>query len=857
MSAEGGQVEEERGGILSWFAGAIETRRVKFALGLLIVISVLPYPEIETRLREVFLFAFGFEFLVRVALLVSGRTERTRTEYFFLVIDIIALASFLPLERVLGEHQRFVLRTLRLLRLLLLLRFSRALAHDVYSVLTRREQLQQFGLVTIAVLSLSFVSAVFLANLTIPHDYVGINTGAVSEAQAFWDRMWWAFRQVESPDNLVSNLRVHPFLGVLSLILTIVGIFVFSYLIGIGTNVVEQVVRAERRRAIDYQRHTVVIGRPKVTELLVKEFVNIHEKNRTLRRIRPRQIFRWLFRGGPRPRRHAFPRIAIIGEKELPPSYLYGRGMRWVVHRQGDPVQAEALGLVAAHAAKRAVFLTRGEPGGDATTIARVAAFRQENPDAQLFVEVIDSENLPLCRAVGGPGTFPLDVSRFLGLFLCHHLIVPGMEEIARELLSADGCEFYTHVFVDPREQRALRARHGERIRFSTLAEWAYREHQVVLVGALVGAPVSRRLGLVPVDELEAWVNPHDEPAPGQTEFVDAMIDLRSLQGVIGIAETYVPVREFAQRMLKPARSAPPAADVASVTNALRPRDPELSRIAVVGYSPALAWLIGGLARFVKNVTVEVFLPQDQRDGARLHERLSRLSVGVSHEDPLPGTRGVTRELEQGGSVTLYSAPRAELSRTVASRLNAALDDGAAYDAVVFLADPDVPDPDATTSLACLRAVRGVKGRVPHVLAEMVSARQGQRLKAQLAKCGHADVEVTTVGTKQIESYFMVHSAFVPGVTEIYDRLLGSIGQEILRLTFDEGATGSFGFGDLIPPLAARGCIPMSIELANGELITSPPPGRRFAVEQVSAVFVLGDRDRANLPVTAFGSEEE
>jgi hypothetical protein len=56
---------------------------------------------------------------------------------------------------------------------------------------------------------------------------------------------------------------------------------------------------------------------------------------------------------------------------------------------------------------------------------------------------------------VGGAGTFALDVPRFLGLFLCHHLIAPGIELLYRDLLTADGSEFYTHIFVEREEHAA------------------------------------------------------------------------------------------------------------------------------------------------------------------------------------------------------------------------------------------------------------------------------------------------------------------------------------------------------------------------------------------------------------------
>jgi hypothetical protein len=158
----------ERPDLLDRLGVIVESRAVRTALVVLIILSVLPEPALEERLRWLYLTAFGLELVVRVPLVLRRVRRGTAEpgEGAFLVVDAIAFLSFLPLEE--WFHRRFEgLIFLRLSRLLVLLRFSRSLVRDLFRILTRREQLQQFALVSLAVTGLAFVSAVVLSQLEI------------------------------------------------------------------------------------------------------------------------------------------------------------------------------------------------------------------------------------------------------------------------------------------------------------------------------------------------------------------------------------------------------------------------------------------------------------------------------------------------------------------------------------------------------------------------------------------------------------------------------------------------------------------------------------------------------------------
>ncbi len=865
----------ERPSIPHRVAVFLEKRPLKIFLALTIIVSLLPLAAIEHTLRWGFIFVFGAELVLRAIALTRPRHEIRFFEWFLLLIDFFAFVSFLPLENVIQTHYTDAFIALRLARLALLLRFARELAADVYLIITRREQLQQFGLVTIGVFSLAFGTAVVLHHLPIQYDYSGLGQNA-----GFLDRLWWSFRQLQSADNLVPNLRVPVPIAILSLILTIIGVFIISFIIGLGTNIVDQVVRAERRRPVDYHDHSLVIGAVHDAEMLVTEFVRLYERNRNLRQwFRPAEIYQWIRRRGPRPKRHALPRMALLGVQPDPPAYLYDPGMRWVVYREGDGWDPEALERVAAKLSKRALILSRADagPDADAVTSMALASFRAQNPNAQVFVEVMESANRGLMQTIGGPHTFPLDMPRFLGLFLCQHLVTPGIEALYTDLMTADGSEFYTHIFIDKRELDALSELTTDGyLDFEHLARHAYAERSVLLVGVFLGDEIPKRnLGFVPVASLEQWLNPlHDPPEGSRVWKLGARagrIPLRKLRGLIGVAATYAPLRRYGRELVmgdaySPIEMSPILdpkliawADRATMARGL------LSRIVVIGYSAALPSMLHELARFMPGVDATLILGERGDERMPLGERLASLDIGIASDAPLPGRIGVTLPLEHGGQVTVYT----QRGQDLASFAVECAGRGRPIGAVVFLSEPETIDRDARTTMRLLRFSRALESRkVPrgdklHILAEFTSVQKGEHVRRLLDadRCGFtsaADLRLTLVSTERIKNYFMVHSAFVPGVTGLYDEMLGEDGQEIIRLDLDKHLAKKLEqkvhFEQIREAFASRKVIPIALErhkikkhgavskpTEEIEIVLNPEPHRTFALSEIHAVYAIAE----------------
>lgn len=819
----------------------VESRAVRTLLVVLIIVSLLPQSEVQDAFRWLFVIAFGGELVIRIPLLIRRRRHGRASvgELAFLLIDFAAFLSFLPLEE--WVHQRFEwLVFMRLSRLLVLLRFARELAADLYSILTRREQLQQFALVTVAVSALAFVSAVLLSQLAIPHDYDGV--AAIPDG--FADRMWWSFRQLESADNLVANLHVHPVVGALSLMLTITGVFIISFIIGIGTNVVEQVVKAERRRSVGYAGHTIVIGPIAQSEILVREFVRIYAKNKRDFRDQLRRFFRWIIGGGDAPRAWRLPRMALLGPSPEPPPVLLEPGMRWVVYRQGEGPDTEALERIGAARAKRAILL--GDPAAgidsDAITVATLTALRELNPHAHVFLELLSSQNFSTLSALGQTHrTFPLDVPWFLGLFVLHHLAIPGIERVYRFLLTAEGSELYSHVYRYGEELESIQARADEdgMIAVEELSRLAAVQN-TVLLGVMLGErpPDSAPHDLIMMDGLVPWVNPLDAPVDPRLIELGAeagRVPADRLRGVIALGDNYGPVRALASSIAEGDQPPEPHEQELDATIGEPTTPPR--RVLVVGYSDAVASMTHRLAELTTDAHVEVAFDGDPRHMHQLKAALVRAGVTLEAHD---GGRRWEAELRRGGRLSVRSDEHGDAMETALAVLAKG-----EFEAVVFLAEDDAKDADARTALRMMRLAEHLmtrtNGHTPHVLAELTTLRKGERARAHVAGAfareGREPPRITLVSTEQVRNYFMVHSAFVPGINEVYSQLLGQVGQDLVRLPVD--SDGPVTMSALRAVLRERRFVPIAIERGEQEAIVNPDPDAVY--DGVTGVIAVGE----------------
>jgi hypothetical protein len=836
----------------SALAAVVDARATRVVLAVLVVASLLPLAQ-PWWWRMFLVCCFGAELAARFWVWRSDSEHRAVSvgDAGFVAVDVLAFVSFLPLDAIAESD---VVALLRLTRLFVLARFGQGLARDLYAVLTRREQLQTLGLVCCAVVVLSALSAVVLSQLR-------VDIGAV-DGSSFRERLWWSFRQLESADNIVPDLTGNPVLITLSLVLTVCGVFLISFVIGVGSNVVDQVIRAERRRSLDYRGHTIVLGAVHESEELIREFVRIYAKNRQV--PSPERLLTWLraqhLNGARR-----FPRVALVARDDDTPEFLVEPIMRWVVYRQGDESDPTALRRVNVSEAKRAIILARRELGfeADAVSISALAALRAENADCQAYVEVDTPEARDIVLQVGGDNTVVLDVPRFLGMFLCQHLLMPGVDALYRDLLTSEGTEIYTHVFVDDDDQAALR-RLPPTLSFRAVSALAH-QHGVHVLGVYLGAspPSRNRLGVVQIDGLVHWLNPTDIVVDERLRDLGAQQDripTATLRGVIGIADTWLPLRAFASAIARgeanEANEALPDDNVGLDLDRRREEDsteaalvapaPGPKRVALIGTSDSLPSLLRELSLFVDGVDVLLFL--SSRDGAAepIKRRLASLNIGYDIDDALPGRAGRTFVLNKGGVVRVFTHDAPDLAQFAAEHLR----ELPAVDAVVFLGEPEGTDLDARTAMRVLRFLRRLEdGTVPHgdtlhLVAEFVSVEKGQYLQrhVDIRRCGFAhddDLRLTLIAKETIKAYFMVHAAFVPGVSAIYDELLEERGQDVVRFGISTAARGTTTWGAICNAMQRRRAVAIGLQRRDGRVVLAPTPATSLDLRELSGVYAI------------------
>ena len=484
--------------------------------------------------------------------------------------------------------------------------------------------------------------------------------------------------------------------------------------------------------------------------------------------------------------------------------------------------EGEGLDRVSADLSARALFLAGRGRDADARTLSRLSAFRALNPEASCFVELLDDAHEEVAGALGGEESEVLAMARVLGLFLCHHLLVPGLEDLLGELLSAEGHELYTHRFDDDARER-LRQRGGT-VRFADLAH-AAQARGVTLVALFVGTPSERP---------RLWLNPAAPERDGEGE----AIPWEFIAGLAGVAPRSLALRGLAQALVAgpPEVRAVDAADARWArlgTDAFRPpRD-----VLVLGTSRAVPALVAGLDAYVPGVRVRVVLSDE--DDARVRARRRR-RLGLNEGEG-------SRKLAGGGRLEVFEpGPGSWIAQAVATAR------AERPEAAVFLADPgSTPgeDMDARVVLRVLRFCRALGGTGDmRLLVELDAEERAEQLARDLrlvASDTGPRPALTLLSTEQIRAYFLVHAAFVPGVTGIYDALLREPGGELAFVPLELSGAPPTTFGALRARFAAAGAIPLSVAGRDGSLRVSPPDSLPLEADRVAGVHCIVDRATA------------
>lgn len=562
----------------AWAARFLARVESRLILSAAIIVSLLPFDWVSS-FDAPFLILFGVEFLLRAMLIFRGEGQHaqrrassvTGTEaeaeearewqrpstgtLILLVFDLLALLSFIPSLLGVDVAETRWLRLFRLSRMMLLLSYWGPLVRDVWSVLLERERAKQIALMGCIVLALSFAGAVVIEQMRVGSDEVidfdGDGRAGESESgevldpddQRFYAHLWWAFRQIQDPGNMMSSPEQAAAL-VVSVALTIVGLFMVSFLIGLGTDVVRELMELSQIRPPGLRGHTIVVNINPSTQQLIHELIGYSRKLLPIGAL----SLRWLaelvrntqrgLRGG---------RYLVVGRSHDPPDFLRQRELARCIYRQVQVDEQSFLHRTDVADAQRVVLLADLDAKDpDAATIQSLLTITDSLREADerasrratlfgfggvpkrarlLIAEVLDESNVAAARAaIAGDGTgrdsartraFVVPSERLIALFIACKTLRPGVGRLLEELLTSHGHELYTMFFNLPglgyqRDSSPALANDPSQI----MGELIERARSLPSRGRVV--PVGVLMAGDGVDDIRVYINPEPEFAePG------------------------------------------------------------------------------------------------------------------------------------------------------------------------------------------------------------------------------------------------------------------------------------------------------------------------------------------------------
>jgi hypothetical protein len=802
-----------------------ETDAAKLVLSTLIILSVMPRLGAYSVF---FFFVFALELLSRIVILRDKLREGEfdRTEVILLVVDFFAILSFLPLEPLFKA--RF-LRLARLSRMLMLIGYWKPIGREIWIIVMKRERRYQLVFVGSSVVILTLSAAILLYHLrSFGIDFNGNGTLTDDRTPDFWTLVWWAFRQLQDPGNLLSQPSLSLVFAV-SLLLTMAGIFLMAFLIGIGTTVVEELVSVGRERPLGFRGHSVIANLGPHSRTLVEELVAYYAKS---------------FRS---------PRLVTMGSAPSRYDYMYTERLRRVRYRQGAPSIAHDLTKVDAGRARRVILLGKaGRDGSDAEVISQILSVREANPHTLIFAELFDSDNIDAALAAGG-NTVPILTNHFLALLQAQIIASPGSERVYSELLSTHGHEIYTCVFGSGALGNHPAPPPDTIPSFASLLQQGHMRHGVVLLGMLDHARDTPQA-------FRARLNPRSTVSPQAAQ----------LAGFFGIAANF---EQLKQATLDPQlyREAP-----VSETSGERPsftfarEKTVLNKVLICGMNDGLIELCDQLSILGQQTELYVLVssPQQQRDLLDLFLARTQARGGNPPFERLGlrcryASAGPSRlRYELGDQGTLHGHIHVLVADWSDERSLTAAAEGyfdlSEIEAVVYTYETAATDPDARTALGLFKLLRLAKqnpSRLHKRLRVFCAIRNEP--KAALFERRFAnqpseseELHVTVLPIERLRNAFIAQSVFVPGISAIYDALLCEKTQPLCRLVVQRcpEPQRDIDFGELTAELSRHNAlVPLAIELstASGEQLVVNPlresDAYRFPAGLLCAVYAIGE----------------
>ncbi len=844
MSLSMGQSSTELDPAIDWLKDLFASDLTKVLLSLLILLSILPVPWAQS-FSLLFFGVFALELALRILVFIHDLKRRKvrRMEILFLFFDLLATLSFLPLEAV-WDDVRF-LRLFRLSRMLLLIGYWGPIVREIGFILSKRERRYQLAFVGFSVVLLSFTVALLLEHFKVAGiDFNG--DGNLMNDNSFWSILWWSFRQIESPDNLLTN----PDWSIaffFSIFLTLSGLFLFSFLIGIGNSVVEELVALSKERRIGMRKQSVICNVSPHTEVLLKELVTYYAKS---------------FRS---------PKIVTLGPNSRRYDYMYDGPLRQIRYRQGRALSRHDLVKVDADRARRVILLGKiGSETSDSEIVSQILSIREVNTSCSIYAELFQASNVPAAHQAGGERLVPIMTRRLVSMFLANIIVFPGVEGIYHELLTSLGDEIYTCLY-DRDGMAGVKPPSGPLMDFGDLLERCHKTHGVLLLGHLLQDPGSSQ-------EINHVLS------PGILEPAVARVD--QLCGFFGIGANFESIKSFVHSLPDVCAPQPDEAAQTAPLFGVCPGASNVSRLLICGFHNGIVDFIEELFLFSTLQSMILLVP-DERGRRQVFRAFADHNRGISTSTAAGHDAGNTAEntVENATEARVTFSVQDDQSIRCARCTDPAhfceiivaegdwsdesvllefpgTDRGLAeMDAILLTYSPEEADPDARTALALLKLVRLQEHSPQHL-------KPGFRIFCEVQNTEKADLfqrrfgpsttdgnrscsTLSIIAAERLRNAFLAQAIFVPSIADIYQELLGSQGMylcKLLRLD-PQSPEVPLTFGQLLAVLYRRdGFLLVAVELEDPvdgtrALHINPRPRSEhfnFTSKQLVSVYAIG-----------------
>ncbi len=421
----------------------IENKSItKIILFIIIVFTLLPIFQTMNRLTNsvltyTFFSLFFIESIFRLVLLIwsiqahirgthvrEGGWKALIGDFILWIVDLLATISFLEFLPF-GNALRF----LRLLRLIKLSRYFSSFFNELGQIINRRSIRRQFFIVFILLIVISFVVGLIFY---------------VAEEQDVLEYTWWSFKTLFDPgemvdyDALTEDEQVQIIsdeqeqeqdkefdsIGAIkltfSLVLTIIGLLLLSFFIGIGTQVVENLIEITKYKKLNFKNHIIIFGWASGTETMINEILNVMEDNQMLNKLVLLQTYD----------------NSLEDTIELK--------FKDVLSRYYKDNTSETLLKIGIEKASMCIIFgeSSGINDGDSDIIKKILTVKEiNNPNLYIVSLINEEKNRIPAREVGSDTVIVKD--SFMGFYLCQNILKPDLKDFYQEVMTASGSEFY------------------------------------------------------------------------------------------------------------------------------------------------------------------------------------------------------------------------------------------------------------------------------------------------------------------------------------------------------------------------------------------------------------------------------